>query len=266
MVRNPAVAGQFYPQDRAKLLGELKELIPAVKVRTKAFGAVSPHAGYMYSGRVAGEVFARLEPRKTYVILSPNHTGYGADFAVSSESWKTPLGTVEVDEGLLGAMLKRTDLISEDKLAHAYEHSVEVQVPFVQMTSPEAKIVPMTIAHAPLEELREVAKAIAGAVKASGADAVIIASSDMTHYESRRFASTKDKEAISQVLKLDEAGLLDIVRRKNISMCGCVAVAIMIMAAKDLGAAKAELIKYADSGDVTGDTDRVVGYAGIIVY
>lgn len=266
MVRNPAVAGQFYPQDKTKLLAELKGFVPSIRDRIKAIGAVSPHAGYVYSGKVAGAVFSKLEPRKTYVILSPNHTGYGADIAASCESWKTPIGTADIDEELLAAIMERTGLITDDKHAHEFEHSVEVQVPFVQLTSSEAKIVPITVSHVPMEELREVSKAIAGAILATGSDAVIIASSDMTHYESRRSASSKDKEAIERVLKLDADGLLEIVRKKGISMCGCVPTAIMMMAAKDLGASKAELVKYADSGDVTGDTAQVVGYAGIIVY
>lgn len=266
MVRNPAVAGQFYPQDKAQLLKEMEVLVPSPGKKIKAFGAVSPHAGYIYSGRVAGEVFSRLEPRDTYVILCPNHTGYGADFAVSVEPWKTPLGTVNVDQDLVSAILARTGLVSEDKIAHAFEHSAEVQVPFVQYTAPGASIVPITVAHASMAKLREVSEAIADAIKASGSDAMMIASSDMTHYESRRSAAAKDKEAIDAVLDLDATGLLEIVRAKDISMCGCVPVAIMLMAAKNMGAAHAELVKYADSGDVTGDADQVVGYAGIVVY
>lgn len=266
MARNPAVAGQFYPQDKVKLLKELKELVPRTADRVDAIGAVSPHAGYVYSGRIAGAVFARLRPKGTYVILSPNHTGYGDDFAVSVEPWNTPLGTVDVDKDLIAAILERTGLVTNDKLAHAFEHSAEVQVPFVQFTSPDAKIVPITMAHAPMDDIRSVSKAIADAIKACASDVTIIASSDMTHYESRRSASAKDKEAIESVLKLDAEGLLDIVRTKEISMCGCVPVAMMILAAKELGALKAELVTYADSGDVSGDTDQVVGYAGIVVY
>lgn len=266
MTRVPAVAGQFYPKEKEALLSEMAKLIPSGKSRVRAIGAVSPHAGYIYSGRVAGEVFSRMHPRKTYVVLSPNHSGSGSDFAVSSEPWKTPLGTIEIDKELLEAVMARTGLVETDPLAHVFEHSAEVQIPFIQATSPGARILPITMQHRPIHEIREVARAISGAIAETGADATIVASSDMTHYESRRSATAKDTEAISRVLALDAEGLLNIVGKKNISMCGCIPTAVMLIGASELGATKAELIKYTDSGEVTGDTDEVVGYAGIIVY
>ncbi len=266
MVRNPAVAGMFYSGSKAQLLREMEKMIPGGSEKAEAIGAIAPHAGYMYSGNVAGEVFSRLKPRKTYVILSPNHTGLGEPFACSTEPWKTPLGIVEVDHGLVGAIMEKTGLVTEDPMAHEREHSIEVQLPFIQMTSPEAKIVPITVMYGGLAQLREVAGAIASAIKETGADAMIVASSDMTHYEPRRSAERKDKLAIEKVVELDAEGLLEVVRRENISMCGCVPAAIMLLAAKELGASKGELVKYTDSGESTGDTDQVVGYAGIVVY
>ncbi|MGB2629772.1 MAG: AmmeMemoRadiSam system protein B [Candidatus Omnitrophota bacterium] len=266
MVRDPAVAGQFYPGTKEDLARDLKKMIPDIPDKIDAIGAVTPHAGYIYSGAVAGEVYARLKPKQAYIILNPNHTGYGAQFALSPEAWRTPLGEVEIDKELAAALKKKTSLIKEDATAHAFEHSGEVQVPFIQETSPGAKIVPITCYHGDLSELTEVADAIASAISETGKDAIIIASSDMTHFESRKSAKAKDQKAIDRILELDAEGLLRTVSRENISMCGYIPTSIMLMAAKKLGAKKAKLVRYSDSGDATGDTFQVVGYAGIIVY
>ncbi len=266
MVRNPAVAGQFYSGTKASLEKDLEEMIPEVSSKIDAKGAVCPHAGYIYSGSTAGEVYARIKPKKTYVILSPNHTGYGAPFALSAESWQTPLGEVEVDEDLISDLKKKTSLVEENKEAHAFEHSVEVQLPFIQKTAPDARIVPITVMGGSLEQLREVADSIASAITETGKDAVIIASSDMTHFESRENATKKDQLVIQKIIELDPEGMLRTVQEKNISMCGYIPASIMLMAAKKLSAKKAELLKYTDSGEETGDTLQVVGYAGIIVY
>ena len=266
MVRNPAVAGQFYPADKGSLLEDLEAMIPDRPDKIDAIGAVVPHAGYGYSGSVAGEVYARLEPKSTYVILSPNHTGYGARFASWREPWRTPLGVVDVDKELLARMMEATDLITEDPAAHTSEHSIEVQLPFIQKTSPAAKIVPVTVQYGDLSEYQEVADAIVSALKQAGRETVILASSDMTHFESRAAAKEKDRKAIQAVLELDAEGLLGVVEKNNISMCGYIPTAIMLMCANKMNAKKGELVKYADSGDVTGDTVQVVGYAGIIVY
>jgi len=266
MVRNPVVAGQFYPASKTSLIKELDQMVPDRTEKINAIGAVVPHAGYMYSGAIAGEVYARLKSKSTYVILSPNHTGYGKRFASSSEVWRTPLGNVNVDEELLARMLEGTSLITDDPTAHAFEHSIEVQLPFIQKISPEAEIVPMTVQHGELMELDEVASSISSAIKETARDVTILASSDMTHYESRTSAKEKDELAIERVLDLDAEGLLKVVEKKNISMCGYIPAVIMLMCAKKMNAKKAILVKYADSGDVTGDTIQVVGYAGIVVY
>jgi AmmeMemoRadiSam system protein B len=266
MVRKPAVAGQFYPGTKEGLERDLAKMIPDIAEKIDAIGAMSPHAGYIYSGPVAGEVYARLKPKGTYIILNPNHTGYGAQFALSAEPWATPLGEAEIDEKLVGILKKKTSLIEEDPSGHLFEHSAEVQVPFIQRISPNAKIVPITCSYGDITELEDVAGAIAGAIEETGRNATIIASSDMTHYEPRKSAEKKDKKAIDRILELDPEGLLQTVSRENISMCGYLPTAVMLMAAKKLGAQKAELVKYADSGDSTGDTFQVVGYAGVIVY
>lgn len=266
MTREPAVAGQFYPSDKKRLEKDLVQLIKPSSRTINAIGAILPHAGYVYSGHVAGEVYGKLAPKEIYVVLSPNHTGHGSRFAMSIETWKTPLGEVSIEQGLAKAMLDRTALLKEDSSAHMFEHSIEVQLPFIQTTSPAAKIVPMTILSGSVAELTEIAGAIADALAKKKDKAVIIASSDMTHYETRESASKKDKAAIGRILDLDPEGLLKIVRDMDISMCGYIPSVIMLMASKKLGATKAELVKYSDSGDVTGDTDQVVGYAGVIVY
>ncbi len=266
MVRRPAVAGQFYPGDKSTLLKELEEMIPECAEKVDAMGIIAPHAGYMYSGAVAGEVYAKLKPKSTYVILCPNHSGYGAQFASSAESWSTPLGTVEVDNELLAEIMAKAPLVKEDRTAHVFEHSAEVQVPFIQKISPGARIVPITIQFGNAPELAEVADAIASAILKKRHYAVIVASSDMTHYESRSAAGRKDRMAIEKVLELDAEGLLETVEKQRITMCGYVPSAIMLMSAKKMGATKAELVKYTDSGEATGDTSQVVGYAGIIVY
>ena len=266
MTRDPAVAGQFYPGEKKTLSGKIEGLMTPVSEKIAAIGAVSPHAGYEYSGHVAAQVYSHLRPRATYVILNPNHHGHGARFAASSEPWNTPLGMVRIDTELLSAIMRKTRLVEPDRAAHAFEHSGEVQVPFIQVTSPGARIVPITVMHGSIDELREVSFAIADAIVEAGSDSIIVASSDMTHYENRKAARKKDEEAIGQILKLDPLGLIKTVERNNISMCGYVPTAMMIMSALKLGASKAELIEYADSGDVTGDTDQVVGYAGILVY
>jgi MEMO1 family protein len=268
LVREPVVAGQFYPADPKRLVRDIDKLISSVPDKDKigVVGAVSPHAGYMYSGGVAGEVYSRIMPKNTYVILGPNHTGYGGRFSMSLEAWRTPLGQVDVNMDLAEAIREECPLIREDTAAHAMEHSIEVQLPFIQRISPEAKVVPLTVRHGGFDEISQVGSAIAAAVRSTGADAVIIASSDMTHYEPRVSASAKDRKAIEKMLSLDAEGLIETVEYDNISMCGYVPAAIMIVAAKLLGAKNAELVRYCDSGDVTGETNEVVGYAGMVVY
>ena len=266
MVRNPVVAGQFYPASKMNLLKELDDMVPDSPGKIDALGAIVPHAGYIYSGPVAGVVYSKLKPKGTYVILSPNHTGYGERFASSNEEWRTPLGSVKVNEELLSGMIDKTGLITVDPTAHAFEHSIEVQLPFIQKTSPGSSIVPITVQHGDISELEEISSAISDTIKVSGKDVTILASSDMTHYESRVLAKKKDEMAIQKVLDLDAEGLLKVVETKNISMCGYIPAVIMLMCAKKMDAKKAELVKYADSGEVTGDTVQVVGYAGIVVY
>ncbi|HNX90984.1 MAG TPA: AmmeMemoRadiSam system protein B [Candidatus Omnitrophota bacterium] len=264
--REPYVAGQFYPGDKNRLSEILSGYIVGKKDKIDAIGAVSPHAGYIYSGKVAGKLFGAIEPKDTYIVLSPNHTGYGACYSMSPRPWRTLLGVAQLDDEIARFIEEGTSLIVPDDEAHYYEHAVEVQLPFIQSVAPDAKIVAITMSHGDMAELREVAAAISGAIKKSKRSAMIIASSDMTHYEPRIAAKMKDDLAIREMLKLDAKGLIKVVEDNDITMCGYIPAAVMLMAACDLGAHEAKLVDYADSGDGTHDLSQVVGYAGVAVY
>ncbi|MBU0570787.1 MAG: AmmeMemoRadiSam system protein B [Candidatus Omnitrophica bacterium] len=265
MSRKPVVAGRFYPGDRRSLERDLYAMIPRDVDKVDAIGAVVPHAGYMCSGGIAGKVYARLERKDTYIILGPSHTGLGLPFALSDEPWHTPLGDINVDIGLVELLLGNSELFRVDRAGHVGEHSIEVQLPFLQKTSPGSLIVPITVQRWIYSELFDAARAVAMSVKDAGKKVMIIASSDMTHYESREAAGVKDRQAIEKMLELDAEGLFNIVRDEGISMCGVLPVTVMLAAARELGAGRAELVEYADSGEVTGDCSDVVGYAGIVV-
>ena len=265
MLREPVVAGRFYPGDRRSLESEIAEMIPQDVDKIDAIGAVVPHAGYMYSGSIAGKVYARLKQKDTYIILGPSHTGLGAKFALSDDSWRTPMGTLRADTVVIESLLENSGLLQIDREGHTGEHAIEVQLPFLQMTSPESLIVPITVQCDNYVELSEVAHAIASSVKDTEKKVMIIASSDMTHFEPRSTAGVKDQMALDKMLEIDPEGLLETVTRKGISMCGVLPVVLMLGVARDLGAVRTELVEYSDSGEVTGDVSDVVGYAGIIV-
>jgi len=266
MVRQPVVAGQFYPGTRDGLRTMIKKLVDEGVEREEVLGAVSPHAGYIYSGYVAGAVISRIRPGDVFVIMGPNHTGMGKAFAIMAEgSWRTPLGDVEIDSGLAKMILGASDYIEEDEVAHRFEHSIEVQVPFLQYFKPDIRIVPIVLSQARLAIYREIGRALAEAIKGYGNKVVLMASSDMTHYEPHESARKKDKQAIDAILKLDEEELVRRVTEIDISMCGYAPVTCLISACKQLGAKTAELVKYQTSGDTSGDYSSVVGYAGIIV-
>ncbi|OGW76929.1 MAG: AmmeMemoRadiSam system protein B [Omnitrophica bacterium RIFCSPLOWO2_02_FULL_45_16] len=268
MVRNPAVAGQFYSGSKESLAKEVRGLIDETAGREDAIGVVSPHAGYVYSGLVAGSTLSSIKSKSTYIILGPNHTGLGSPFSISvSDSWKTPLGEVSVSKALSDKILKNCPDIKEDELAHIHEHSIEVQLPFLQALQKDLTFVPIVISLGSLETYRNIGEGLAKSVKELKIekDITIIASSDMTHYESRETAKAKDSKAIDAILKLDEKSLVERIEKFDISMCGFAPAAIMIVAAKKLGAASAHLIKYQTSGEVSGDYSSVVGYAGIII-
>jgi hypothetical protein len=266
MIREPIVAGQFYPGPPSALEAQLNKLIDKKVPKEDVIGLVSPHAGYIYSGAVAGATISRIQFKDTFVIMGPNHTGYGKPFSIMTEgAWRTPLGEVQIDSQLGKKILAESKNLEEDQVAHLYEHSVEVQIPFLQYLKKDFKIVPIVLSHGPRAIYKEIGKAIAKAIKDSKIEAVIIASSDMTHYESQESAKRKDTQAINAILELNEDELLNRIEKLNISMCGYAPTVSLISAAKELGAKRAELVKYQTSGDVTGDYSGVVGYAGILV-
>lgn len=267
MVREPAVAGQFYPGRSHALQQMLADLIPAADVQERAVAVMSPHAGYAYSGSMAGRTFADIVIPGEVVILGPNHHGYGHPSAVYARgSWVTPLGTVPIAEELAAAILRECPMSAEDELAHRYEHSLEVQVPFLQVMAPQSRIVPVCISRLPFDLLQAMGDGLARAMAAREERPLIVASSDMTHFETGESARHKDFMAIEKILSLDPAGLHRVVCDNRISMCGMIPTVVMLQAAIGLGATRAELVGYCNSGDVTGDQSDVVAYAGIHVY
>ncbi len=266
MVRHPAVAGRFYPGSAAQLRQMVESMVDGEAEKEEAIGLVSPHAGYVYSGPVAGAVFSRTALKDTCVIIGPNHTGMGEPLSIMARgSWETPLGEVAIDSALAEQILADSRHLREDSTAHQMEHSIEVQLPFLQYFRPDIRIVPIMFSFAASDAYKEAGLSIATAIKKLGRDAVIVASSDMSHYEPQEAAERKDRQAIEAILKLDEDELLRRVETLRISMCGYAPVVSLIVAAKALGARRGRLVKYQTSGDVLGDYSGVVGYAGIII-
>ena len=266
-VRQPAVAGRFYPGKPETLLHDLRIYTAANGEKIGALGCIVPHAGYMYSGPIAGAVYARIDLPRRFIILCPNHTGMGAPLAILSQGrWLTPLGEASVDTKLATALKEEFEPLSEDAGAHLHEHALEVQLPFLQSLLRDFSFVPITVGVGRYEVLAALGEAMAKCLSAQPDKVLIIASSDMNHYESDAVTRAKDTKAIEQILALDPAGLYEAIQRENISMCGYGPAVAMLTAARLLGATSAQLIKYGTSGDVSGDRDLVVGYAGIIVH
>ncbi len=266
VVRHPAVAGQFYPGRPETLLRDIGQYTAPAPDKIPALGCVAPHAGYMYSGHVAGAVYSRLKLPSRFVILCPNHTGLGAPLSImSAGSWLTPLGEARIDDELAAALKQNCELLTEDTLAHRNEHAVEVQVPFLQALVNEFSFVPIAVGTSRFELLDSLGHALAKAIRDEAERVLVIASSDMNHYESDEVTRIKDRRAIDPILALDPRALWETVTRQNITMCGFGPTVAMLTATLDLGATHAELIKYATSGDISGDRDAVVGYAGIAI-
>jgi AmmeMemoRadiSam system protein B len=245
MQRQPAVAGQFYSGSSSRLHSELAGLIPAARGSKKVIGIIAPHAGYVYSGAIAGQAYAAIEIPATVLILGPNHHGSGAAAALYPDGeWITPLGPVSINSRLNALLQQHVPQLRSDTVAHQFEHSLEVQVPFIQYLRPEATISAVCLGHGDFAAIRQIGVGIAAAIRAYGADVLIVASSDMTHYESAESARHKE----------------------HITMCGAVPAAVMLVAAGELGATQAELVAYGTSGDVTGDNRQVVAYAAVTVW
>ena len=264
--RPPAVAGRFYPDRPEALKAEVARHIPDGPPREKALGVVAPHAGFMYSGDVAGAVYSRIEIPESVILVGPNHTGLGPPVSVMARGvWSTPLGEVSVDEPLARAVLAALPEAREDEDAHRREHCLETQLPFLQYFKKDFKIVPMVLKRRSYEQCRAIGQALAQAIRETGREALIVASSDMTHYEPHHSARRKDQRAIDRLVALDAAGLDEVVNRDRITMCGVNPATAMLCAARELGAREARLVRYMTSGEVSGDMDAVVGYAGVIV-
>ena len=278
-VRRPAQAGAFYAGNKSQLEAQIRNCflhtlgprhLPEVSARgqRRIVALVSPHAGYMYSGPVAASGYDSLASDGTpdaFIILGPNHSGLGSGVSIMLEGrWQTPLGESPIASDIANLICRHSSIVDADDDAHALEHSIEVQLPFLQyMYSCEIRFVPICMMMQDLTTNVEVGEAIAKATE--GKDVVIIASSDMTHYETRNSAEKKDRAAIDSILKLDEKELQGVVESKNISMCGYGPVSSAIRCAKVLGASRASLLNYRTSGDITGDYDAVVGYASVAI-
>lgn len=264
--RLPAVSGQFYYGTESRLRSQVKEYIVEGLEKEEIIGAVSPHAGLMYSGPVAGALYSTIKFPETFILIGPNHTGLGSWASVMAKGeWEIPTGTFSIDEDLSKRILERSSYLKEDIQAHIFEHSLEVQLPFISYFSTSVKIVPITVMMATLQDCKEMGNAIADAIRETNYKVTIVASSDMSHYEPDNVARRLDNLAIKEILDLNPEGLYNIVHKERISMCGYLPVTIMLFASKALGAKEARLIKYATSGDVSGDYGSVVGYASIIV-
>lgn len=267
MARLPAVADRFYPGNPTTLARDVKNLIGTPRTeKLKALAVVAPHAGYIYSGAVAAETIGQVRVPETVVIFGPNHHGRGAEIALSTTNWQMPMGEVPIDLDLARRILSGSNLVKEDETAHQFEHSLEVQVPFLQAMQDNLKIVPLVISHISYEDCEKVARCVAESIAGVGKDVLIVASSDMTHYEPRRVAVKKDSLALDKVLGLDAAGLYRIIIEEKITMCGFIPATIAVLASLHLGAKQAKLVRYTDSGEVSGDTEQVVGYAGVIIH
>lgn len=267
MIRKPAVAGQFYEGEAKRLKRQIEQYIEPQAKKEDVLGIMVPHAGYMFSGKVAGTVYSRINLPQTFIIIGPNHHGIGAPVAIMSEGiWETPLGTVAIDREIAQKILTTSKIVQEDTTAHLYEHSLEVQIPFMQYLGGDFQIVPITLRDYNQKTCQNLGETISQAVKESKKKIIIVASSDMTHYESQQAAQKKDKLLIEEILKLNPEGLLRAVEQYQVTMCGSGPTAVMLFACKNLGAKKAGLTLYNTSGDTTGDYDAVVGYAGIIVH
>ena len=267
MLRLPAVAGQFYPSNPKELSSLVARFTHLENSDSKRAvrACLVPHAGYVYSGAVAGAVFGRILLPKKILLLGVRHFPRGEALAIMSEgAWRTPLGDVPIDEGLAAALQQECPMLREDSVAHSQEHSLEVELPFLQYLDAGFSFVPIAVGTLHFEELTALGAGIARVLQNSREEILLVTSSDLNHYEDDGTTKRKDALAIERLLKLDAKGLFDVCRMEKISMCGLGPSISMIAALNSLGVTAAELICHATSGDITGERERVVGYAGMI--
>jgi AmmeMemoRadiSam system protein B len=275
-VRNPVVAGRFYPSDRVTLEQDLKNYLTKKTKIKNAFAVIAPHAGYMYSGKTAGAVYSSVDIPDVVFVLSPNHTGLGSPISLHpTEGWSTPLGMIKAELNILQAIKDKVSLAQFDPSAQKMEHALEVQIPFIQTMNPNAKIVPITLSGFPFPIMQKLGVAISEIIIAeeerTGKRPLIVASSDMTHFESADSAKRKDMMAIEQIKKLDTKAFLETVDENDISLCGYYPISVTIEAALHYSETKGktiavDLVDYTNSGMVTGDKDDVVAYAGMVLH
>ena len=273
-IRTPAVAGMFYPSEKNELKESIHQCflhsfgpgkLPPTEEKKKIYGVICPHAGYMYSGPIACHSFYSIssESPELFIIIGPNHWGVGCNVAAMKDcSWETPLGQVEVDSDAASELSKISNIVDLDFFSHTKEHSLEVQVPMLQEVYSKFKILPIILIDQEKNAAEEIGEAVATISKQK--NSMIIGSSDFTHYEPNEFAHEQDKALIEPILDLDVDQFYKVLYEKNVTACGYGAIASTMIACKKLGATKGELLKYATSGDVTGDTSSVVGYGSII--
>jgi MEMO1 family protein len=278
MRRTPAVAGAFYPAQPEALKAEVARLLSPRQEPQPVKAVVSPHAGFGYSGAVAGAMYGRIQCPAVFILIGPNHRGVGEPVALMAEGeWETPLGTVAIDRELATSLHSACPLIQDDPVAHASEHSLEVQLPFLQMLGEGFQIVPLILGLVPYEVCQALGHAVAQAVQCLSRSVVIVASTDMTHCGSHyrhlppagmtahAFAYQEDRYAIDRMLGLDPQGLYQVVRYRHITMCGVVPTTVALLACQELNATSATLVRYMTSDEVSGDPDTVVGYAGLVI-
>lgn len=267
MLRKPAVAGYFYPSNPKELLAEIQDYMP-LSGNINALGAICPHAGYVYSGHVAGAVYSKIKPKNIYILLGPNHTGYGSDVSVMNEGqWEIPLGKFEIHQDLANRIIDKVSIAQKDIQAHLYEHCLEVQLPFIYKLNPKAKIIPIILKMVDMQNCIELAKGVSSALKELNLldESIIISSTDMSHYLPDELARKVDSLAAEKIKNFDPEGLYNTVLSHKISMCGFLPTVTMLFATKMLGAKEVQIIKYATSAEVSRDYDKVVGYLGAIV-
>jgi MEMO1 family protein len=269
MLRLPAVAGRFYPANPNELASVVRRLsVPGDASSWEKFSVTAclvPHAGYMYSGAVAGEVFGRIALPKKIMILGVRHFPRGESAAVlTSGAWRTPLGDAPIDTELAMALRDACPRLREDAVAHSQEHSLEVQIPFLQVLAPGFSFVPVALGTVRFEDLVSVGEALARVLTAAKEPVLLLATSDLNHYEDDATTRVKDAKAVKKLLALDARGLFDVCREEKISMCGLGPAVATITALRVMGVTRGALVRYATSADVSGDTSSVVGYAGIV--
>jgi len=264
--REPIVAGQFYPANPNQLSALLDNYLVAEQSPQPAYGVMVPHAGYPYSGAIAGKTFSRTVIPQRIILIGPNHQGCGASCGVYSQgAWNSPLGTIAIDHCLAQSIIDSDPLFSADTLSHRYEHSLEVLLPFLFTLNPNVKIVPISLRPHRYQQLEQIAGSLARTITDSNQSVLVVASSDMSHFETADVAAQQDSYALEPLLKLDAKELYQRVKNNAITMCGMPAAVVMLLTSLARGATQAELVQYGHSGEVTGDIEKVVGYAGVIV-